>query len=292
MAHRAVFAPMPPVLYKDVNVSHISKFIQMIFVAARQIPNIGNIYVVWDKKIGKDTTNFRKQLVGSVYKSNRDHSKNNHIFDMIDHLVPVLAHMGLRNVFPYSLEGDDVMAWLARHHCKKCVIVTADEDMWQLINENVTIMNPKKGLITPANFEKFSPVPLDKYITWKCILGDGSDFVKGLDGYGKKKAPILAVNIHNETLDPEQIERLELNRKLLDLEYGLTQCPADIKAFESQIAFHNNKTKFNREKYCSTVGEMGLFDLADTRMITAIQQLSKARDLMQAFAGAGLLQSL
>lgn len=288
----AAYIPGPAIMHGDVNVVLVRQFIRMVLSKARGIANVGNVYIVWDKRLNKDATNYRKLLLGSVYKQNRDHSKNDHIFKAIDVLIPILASMGIRNVFPYSLEGDDVMAWLARHHCKKCVIITADEDMWQLINENVTILNPKKGMITLDNFATVCPVPLDKYVLWKCILGDGSDFVKGLDGYGKKKAPNLAINFNPKTLDPKQLQTLELNRQMLDLEYSLTQSPVDIQAFESQIAFHESNTKFDKEKYISKVGDIGLLEMADNKTITAIQQLSKAGDLLRAFAGVTALQQL
>ncbi len=290
LAHRACFVTAPPIIHNGINVVFARQFIRMIMASIRQIPNVGDIYMVWDKRLNKDAVNYRKQLIGSVYKQNRDHSKNDHVFEMIDMLIPILASMGIRNIFPYSLEGDDAMAWLARHHCQRCAIITMDEDLWQLVNDNVSIINPKKGTITPSNFLDFSPVPVDKYVTWKCILGDGSDFVKGLEGYGKKKAPLLAVNMDTATLDPQQLQVLELNRQLLDLEHALTQSPKDIQAFNSQIAFHAKNTTFNRERFSALLFDIGLGELVTDKLITEIQQLTKSKMLMDAFASMGLAQ--
>lgn len=292
LAHRAAFIPGAPQQHNGINTTLLRHFIRMTLSNIRQVANVGDVYMVWDKRLNKQAVNFRKQLVDSVYKQNRDHSANDHIFAMIDVVIPILSSMGIRNVFPYSLEGDDVMAWLARHHCRKCVVITADEDLWQLVTDNISIVNPKKGTITPDNFETVSPVPLNKYVLWKCILGDASDFVKGLDGYGKKKAPKLAINFENTTLTQQQIERLDLNRQLLDLEYGLTQSPDDIKAFESQIKFHNTNTKFNKDKFANLVVDAGIGVINNPKTITEIQQLSKSRALMDAFSSAGLLQQL
>lgn len=289
LAHRASFGPTSP-NSDGVDTSSLKRMIQMVLSAVRQIDNVRNIYMVWDKRISKDAVNYRKLLVDSVYKQNRDHSKNNHIFEMIDKAVPIFASMGIRNMFPYSLEGDDVIAWLARHHCNKSTIISIDEDLWQLVDFNVTISNPKKGLITVDNFESFSPVPLKKYVLWKCILGDASDFVKGLEGYGKKKAPILAMDYEITRLDHQQIQTIELNKQLLDLEYSLTQSPMDIKAFESQVAFHASSTKFDRNKFTTLVVEAGIPDLCGQKTIQEIQQLSKSQDLFSAFEASGLMQ--
>jgi len=68
--------------------------------------------------------------------------------------------------------------------------------MYQLVNDNVHVYIPSKKIImTPDNFEEINEVKLDGFILYKCIMGDPSDNIKGLDGYGKIKSKKLADSI-------------------------------------------------------------------------------------------------
>src|SRR5690606_32198931 len=107
-------------------------------------------YVVWDKRISNNTANFRKELSADVgYKDNRDSDKHDALFESMDDVAPILGSLGIRNMFPYSLEGDDVIAWITYNVSDKSTIVSGDGDMWQLVNDNCQVFaTHKKAVIT------------------------------------------------------------------------------------------------------------------------------------------------
>ena len=73
------------------------------------------MYIAWDKRINYKETNFRKEILKGEYKATRDQTGQADLYNQIDSIFPVLESLGLRNVFPYVLEGDDTIAWLSQN---------------------------------------------------------------------------------------------------------------------------------------------------------------------------------
>jgi DNA polymerase-1 len=97
--------------------------------------------------------------------------------------IPILAHEGF--------EADDVIGTLScrlaeqGHHV---YIVSSDKDMMQLVNENVSILNPTKDnlILTPGKVEEVLGVPPQKVIDVMALRGDSIDNVPGAPGIGDK----------------------------------------------------------------------------------------------------------
>ena len=103
-----------------------------------------------------------------------------------------LPALGWRNVFHApGFEADD-WAGAICHHLngkEKCVLVSADQDFWQLISPSVSVWNPTTNYLeTFQTFqEKWSIEPED-WISVKAIAGCKSDNIKGVPGVGEKTA--------------------------------------------------------------------------------------------------------
>jgi DNA polymerase-1 len=97
--------------------------------------------------------------------------------------IPILAHEGF--------EADDVIGTLScrlaeeGHHV---YIVSSDKDMMQLVNENVSILNPMKDnlILDPAKVEEVLGVPPAKVIDVMALRGDSIDNIPGAPGIGDK----------------------------------------------------------------------------------------------------------
>ena len=97
--------------------------------------------------------------------------------------IPILAHEGF--------EADDVIGTLScrlaeqGHHV---YIVSSDKDMMQLVNENVSILNPTKDnlILDPAGVEAALGVPPQKVIDVMALRGDSIDNIPGAPGIGDK----------------------------------------------------------------------------------------------------------
>jgi len=196
-----------------------------------------NVIATWDQKLEYDgSASFRKEL-HEDYKQNRN--KNNDVYKTTPYIIDLLKFMGVPSMFPLRMEADDVISWLAQKVEGPITIITGDRDMLQLINERISVFNPyQKKTYTVHNFEQEMELPLAQFVLYKCILGDSSDNIKGLEKYGEKKSKKLAVSIGSfdnlSSLNAEQIEIIERNRKIMDLDLGWSLCDRERQSYEDQ----------------------------------------------------------
>lgn len=96
-------------------------------------------------------------------------------------------------------EADDVIGTLSRiakEQGIESVIVSGDKDFYQLIDEDVALMNPGRGGPTGVNAEwvgvenasdKFG-IPPERVVDYLALIGDSADNVPGAPGIGPKTA--------------------------------------------------------------------------------------------------------
>lgn len=180
--------------------------------------NCFNAHFVWDDRELRKQPNPRK-LYQEAYKQNR--SSENTVYQHIEHVKEITNSLGISHYRPYALEGDDVMGILCSELDGEKIIVTADQDLAQLVSEQVSLYSvTKKALVTVDNFQEYFPVPLKQFVTYKCIIGDKSDNIPGVPKHGVKRACDLANRIHcNDVdgIDSDVLNIIESNRKIIDL---------------------------------------------------------------------------
>ncbi|MBI3657934.1 MAG: DNA polymerase I [Acidobacteria bacterium] len=107
--------------------------------------------------------------------------------------VPVIRHPGY--------EADDVIGTLATKAAARglsCVIVTIDKDMFQLISDQILVLDPRHDVFMDAQaVEAKMGVPPNKIIDWLALAGDASDNVPGAPGIGDKGARELVAQFGN-----------------------------------------------------------------------------------------------
>lgn len=149
-------------------------------------------WITWDKKLKYPSTNFRKELAPETYKQNRDDDKSRLIHEQHDELAKWLTVLGIKQIYPGVLEADDIISWLTKEKLTTSIIVSVDKDLLQLVDCNVHYYNPiKKKLITPDNFVEEVGVDINEYNHYKALLGDKSDNVEGIQGYGVQRSAKL-----------------------------------------------------------------------------------------------------
>jgi DNA polymerase I len=97
--------------------------------------------------------------------------------------IPILSYEGF--------EADDVIGTLS---CKlaalghKVYVVSSDKDMMQLVNDDVSILNPTKDnlILDPAGVESALGVPPERVIDVMALRGDSIDNIPGAPGIGDK----------------------------------------------------------------------------------------------------------
>jgi len=96
-------------------------------------------------------------------------------------------------------EADDVIGTLAtqaKAHGIESVIVSGDKDFYQLVDEDIHLMNPGRGgptgvqaeWVDPSNATERFGVPPARIIDYLALIGDSADNVPGAPGIGPKTA--------------------------------------------------------------------------------------------------------
>jgi DNA polymerase-1 len=175
------------------------------------------IICTWDKKLQNHSSNFRIDESNHDYKATR--IKNEEIYEATYLIDEFLETLGIKVMYPGCLEADDIMHYISVKNTDENIIVSSDRDILQLVNENTKIFNPiKKITYTKDNFESLIGNPIKDFVLIKAITGDNSDNIKGLKGYGIKRAKKLIQ--HPEKITNEQLQIIEKNLKLIDLSKG------------------------------------------------------------------------
>ncbi|MDT4894668.1 MAG: polymerase, partial [Pseudonocardiales bacterium] len=108
----------------------------------------------------------------------------------------VLDALRIRSVAVEGYEADDVIATLtteATAQGKHVLICTGDRDALQLVNDQVTVLYPRKGV---SELTRFTPEEVDakyglspkQYPDYAALRGDPSDNLPGIPGVGEKTA--------------------------------------------------------------------------------------------------------
>jgi 5'-3' exonuclease len=195
-------------------------------------------WVTWDKKLKYPSTNFRKELAPETYKQNRDDDKSKLIHEQHDELSKWLTILGIKQIYPGVLEADDIIAWLTKEKLQSTIIVSVDKDLLQLVNDFCHYYNPiKKKLITPQNFLEEVGVEIIEYNYYKALLGDKSDNVDGIDGYGVQKSAKLCKEGYNgivQKLSEEDKKKFDKNLVLTNLSGSYYKEEGEVDLYQDQ----------------------------------------------------------
>ncbi len=154
-----------------------------------------HVIFCWDSKTNKREGIFRayKRKRKLRYKDcTEEEARFNHEFRIqMQKLRRVyLKKIGYRNVFcQKGFESDDLIASICQGlpiH-EEAVIISSDQDLYQLIFHNVSFFNPQKNkTLTLQGFTKQYRILPDQWARVKAIAGCATDEVPGIPGVGVK----------------------------------------------------------------------------------------------------------
>ena len=160
------------------------------------------------------------------YKSNRSEAPDE-FKQQIPLIKDICKKIGVPQLEYPGFEADDIMGSFSIQFqtiFEKIFIYTGDHDTFQLVNDTVNIIIPKKGLSefkiydVLAVVEKYGVSP-SQIVDFKALKGDSSDNIPGVAGVGDKTASKLLNeydslnNLYNQILN---MTNLKLQKKLLD----------------------------------------------------------------------------
>ena len=230
---------------EDGNRATVAIFLQRLY-GLYDLFDPDRIIICWDRKLSKGV-NFRKE--NKTYKANRKKGDSS-LFHSCDIIEELTVALGVINIHPNIMEADDIMAWLVKEKLKddRCIIASVDQDMLQLVSDDVDYYNLRtRKVITINNFEDIIGIRRSRFLLYKMVLGDRSDNIDGLKGYGKVKAKRIAEsNEPFEGLSTDQLKILVKNKKLMDLKVGYTVYPEETVIYNDQF---NSAPKANSSRF-------------------------------------------
>ncbi|MCH9632922.1 MAG: DNA polymerase I [Chlamydiae bacterium] len=205
----------------------------------------------------------KRSAIYPEYKANRQHPPE----DLPHQLEWAYEFCEIANIprlrVP-NVEADDVMAAIALwadQNNHQAFICSSDKDLFQLVRDNISIVNTNKNnLIYQADEVKEHygvwPSQIRDYLT---IVGDASDNVPGVKGFGPKTAQNLLVQA--ETLDelianPDKyltgkkretflnhLDQLDLSRRLVTLDLDV-EFPKELDFYSLSLPEKNKLAVF------------------------------------------------
>ena len=156
------------------------------------------LVVVWDG------SSQRRKGMFADYKANRPShgvlpsyegpiSEDVADFDQVRWLKDVLPLLGVEQAWNPQEEADDIIATLTHQAAgKRCVIVTTDRDMLQLVSDTVQVYIPGKDKLfdRAAVMAEYGVQP-ERMVDLRSFDGDTSDNIPGVPGFGLKTAAKL-----------------------------------------------------------------------------------------------------
>ncbi|HUS29482.1 MAG TPA: DNA polymerase I, partial [Kofleriaceae bacterium] len=190
--------------------------------------------VVFDHKGGR---NFRAEMYAD-YKAHRKEAPEELTVQM-EYFPKIVNGLGWPCLAIPGVEADDVIATLVEKAKEKdweVVIFSADKDIMQLIGPDVTMIDAlHQKVYTREEVIKKMGVPPEKIPDFLALVGDTSDNIPGIKGVGDKTAagllekygtldaliaenPVVPrLSVKQPFSDPEQLERVTVSRKLVEL---------------------------------------------------------------------------
>ena len=137
---------------------------------------------------------FRSELF-SDYKANRSASPPE-FSGQVALIHEVLEAMDIATLQLEGYEADDIIATLAsRAEAQnfEVLILTGDRDAFQLVDDSVTVLYPRKGVsdlarMNPAAIEERFDLTAAQYPDYAALRGDPSDNLPSVPGVGEKTA--------------------------------------------------------------------------------------------------------
>jgi len=193
------------------------------------------------------------------YKANRPDMPEA-LQKQIDPIKAFTRAMGLVGIEVHGVESDDLLASQAVALASaghEVLIVSADKDFAQLVNDQIKILqppataNPQLGwrVLDAAGVQEKFGVPPARIADFLALVGDTSDNIPGITGVGPKTASkwlnefgdLEGVIAHAAELKPERFQaavtadadRLRMNRKLTTLNLALPTVAATPTAVQA-----------------------------------------------------------
>ncbi|WP_412031595.1 5'-3' exonuclease [Metamycoplasma buccale] len=148
-----------------------------------------NVFFAFDSHI----KTFRHEMF-KEYKATRQKAPQD-FYIQLNLIQDILTNVNIKNLYKDGFEADDLVAKIVKMFPdNEILIFSADQDLNQLVDNNVSIIKKKNSeyiLLTKNNFHEYYDFMPNQVIDYKAMIGDSSDNFKGIPGIGPKTASKL-----------------------------------------------------------------------------------------------------
>lgn len=222
LAYRSFFAVSEGVFLGEV--------VGVIYGVMRSVLKLSELFSTRKLVWCFDGGNRKRREFFPGYKSNRKPltDERKRLLDSLKEGLEVfrverLPELGFRNLFcQEGYEADDVVASVVDVLMgKNVVIVSSDNDLYQLLDNTVIMYIPGKGVYSRESFCKEWGIEPSLWPMVKAIAGCPSDGVDGVRGVGEK----TAIRYLSGSLKGRLFDRIESSRELIERNLRLVKLP-------------------------------------------------------------------
>ncbi len=271
---RSYYAIGPMLNDKGQSTSALFGFIRSVQKLIRDF-SPGYLISVFD---GPDNKKSRK-AVYAEYKMNRKGAPED-LFPQFEWAYDYCEMAGVPALCVDGVEADDTMATIALWAEKQgaqVFLCSSDKDLMQLVNGQIRLLQPHKDnlIIDAAKVTELFGVRPDQMLDLLAIMGDASDNIPGLEGFGPKTAASLLQEfgtLDNLLAHPERVKGAKkqevlrtqqkealMSRELATLDIHV-EVPQEIDFYRLKKGDHSRLTQFFQEMKFNTL----LRDLVET----------------------------
>ncbi|MBS3903961.1 MAG: DNA polymerase I [Simkania sp.] len=221
-------------------------FIRSLFKLMRDF-SPEHLVAVFD---GPDNKQRRTKLY-SEYKSHRQRMPED-LFSQLEKAVLFCDIAGIPHLEVPGVEADDTMGtiaiWAAQQE-SKAFLCTSDKDLCQLVNENIHVLNVHKDNldIDSLKVKEIYGVKPELVVDLLALVGDASDNIPGVEGFGSKTAVALLEEFgsldellkHPEKVKGEKKQKaLKEGKEIALLSKELASLYLDVKIPQEESFYH------------------------------------------------------
>ncbi len=184
LSHRSNDAPYNLSNDKGERTTLIHSFLRSLNALNKKF-NPEKIFITWESH---GTPSWRRKLYPKYKPSKK--VPESFLAQQYD-IQCILNMLNITQYYSPTNEADDVIATLVEKYPSSNLIFTVDKDIMQVITDTTHIWNGSEIITANEVFKKFGITP-SQIPDLLAIMGDTSDNIKGVKGYGiKKTAQIL-----------------------------------------------------------------------------------------------------
>lgn len=213
-----------------------------------------NVIILWDSKYS-----YRKEIF-SGYKQ-KDLSKDENLRKQLeiiqaeyDNIKFMMYYLGFASYLRYGLEADDLFALYCQQYRFKedIIIVSKDEDLYQLLHERVKMYDPKNKKTKDRKwFIKEYGITPEYWGLFKAIAGCKSDKIPGIKGIGDETALKYLRKGLKDT------KRIKENQPTIDFFLPLTLLPFQSPGQRKTLTLRPKYTDLKMDRFEEICMQMG-----------------------------------